>query len=396
MRSQSYKVRPRQLVALASALMFSYGFILGGQQLVMVDIASEYELGQSKMGFLVSAQHVAAVIMPICMGAVADKVGKKRVLVLFSLIFGIGCAFVGASASVWIYLVGTCLIGCGYSVCESLSSAVMTDLDEVQGMRYVNITQCLLSVGAIISPVLLKFCMGRLGANWRLGFWLCAAAFCLLAVLLAFTGFPGKAAVKAAKAGEKQKEEGYRNWQICLLLSLFVAIVLYVGLENGFGYFVNSLFTIQLGNAEFGAAALSAYWAGMALVRFLCGLRTYHPEKMLFVCFALSAVLFVALACSPWAYVSVLLCGCLGAAFGPIWSTLVALAAKVRPQNSAGAIGLMSTGCGLGGIVYPALMGVLSEAFSLRLAFLCLAATAFAGLILCMAAAGIRSGKEQA
>ena len=74
-------------------LLFFYGFLLGGQQLVMMDIAAEYQVGTKGMGGLISAQHVAAVIMPLCMGAAADRVGKKRILVVFTFLFGMGCVF---------------------------------------------------------------------------------------------------------------------------------------------------------------------------------------------------------------------------------------------------------------------------------------------------------------
>ncbi len=55
MRKRQGEVRTGRLVMLASALMFFYGFILGGQQLVMADIAAEYHTDQRGMGLLVSA-----------------------------------------------------------------------------------------------------------------------------------------------------------------------------------------------------------------------------------------------------------------------------------------------------------------------------------------------------
>ena len=391
MRKRQGEVRTGRLVMLASALMFFYGFILGGQQLVMADIAAEYHTDQRGMGLLVSAQYAAAVMMPVCMGAAADRIGKKKVLVTFSALFGLGCMLAGLSDTVGVYLVGACLIGSGYSVCETLSSALMTDLDQEQGMRYINITQFLLSVGAIISPVLLRFGMNRLGADWRLGFWICSGAFFVLAFLLGGAAFPKKGE-DLQKSTEKAT--GYLRWQLGILLSLFAAIVLYVGLENGFGYFVNLLFSFHLEREELGAVAISAYWAGMASSRFLCGIKKYHPEKMLLTCFLASAILFAGLVFLKLPGLSVFICFLLGAAFGPIWGTLIALAGSISPENSAGVIGFMSTGCGLGGILYPILMGVLSEAFSLRTAFAGLSVTALAGFLICCGAVAMQDAKR--
>jgi MFS family permease len=63
------------------------------------------------------------------------------------------------------------------------------------------------------------------------------------------------------------------------------------------------------------------------------------------------------------------------------------LAAARCPGSSGGAMGLMSAGCGLGGAMFPALMGVISARLNLRAAFLLLAiAAAIAALLSLLAA----------
>lgn len=382
------KIQAGRLVGLTALLLFFYGFLLGGQQLVMMDIAAEYQVGTKGMGGLVSAQHVAAVIMPLCMGVTADRIGKKKVLVTFAFLFGMGCAFAGFSGSVWVYLIGACLMGSGYSVCESVSAAVLTDLDSEQGMRYINITQFLLSVGAILSPVILQFCMKNLNANWRIGFWICAAGFFAVTMLLAGSKFPEK---RERKVEEESGGSTMSLMQKGMIGCFLISVILYVGLENGFGYFVNPLFAIQLKQADLGAMAISGYWAGMSVSRLLCGLKNYNAEKMLLACFSTSGLLFLLLAFTRLPWLSVGLSFLLGMAFGPIWSTLVALAAEVCPEKAAGVLGVISAGSGMGGIIYPILMGVLSERYSLPIAFASLGATAFLGFLLCF---WTRAGKE--
>ncbi|MBE6962714.1 MAG: MFS transporter [Ruminococcaceae bacterium] len=100
-----------QLICLACALMFFYGFFLGGTQLVIVDIAAAFGVGTTGMGMLVSAQYAAAVIAPIAAGVLADRLGKKPLLIAFSAVFGIGCALIGLSPALIIYILGACLTG---------------------------------------------------------------------------------------------------------------------------------------------------------------------------------------------------------------------------------------------------------------------------------------------
>ena len=174
-------------------------------------------------------------------------------------------------------------------MCESVSAAVITDLDAKQGMRYINITQFLLSVGAISGPIVLQFCMKNLNTDWRFGFGICAAGFLIITVLLKGTEFPEKRENKAKEEdGCNLMSRVQKETIACFLIS----IILYVGLENGFGYFVNPLFTVQLKQAGLGAIAISGYWMGMSASRLLCGFRNYNAERMLLVCFWVSGILF--------------------------------------------------------------------------------------------------------
>lgn len=220
------------LVWLLSALLFFYGFFLGGQQMMIVNIGQWFGVSTAVQGTLVSAQHMTAVAAPPVMGALADKFGKKPVLICFSFVFGIGCLLAALSVHIGIYIAAVCLIGAGYSVCETLCSAVCSDISAEHGAQYINMTQCLLSVGAIVSPLLLKV----LNATWQLLFAICATAFTVLAVLVWTVRFP-----QASKA-EKAEKTSRRFLLSPLFISLFTGIVIYVGLENGFGYFVEPLF----------------------------------------------------------------------------------------------------------------------------------------------------------
>ena len=106
---------------------------------------------------------------------------------------------------------------------------------------------------------------------------------------------------------------------------------------------------------------------------------------MLHVCFTLCAVLFVALVLNPIEWLSVVLSVLIGVSYGPIWTTLVGSAADAYPDRSGSAIGLMSTGCAIGGVVFPALMGAIATRFNFQWAFIALAVTALVASVLCRA-----------
>lgn len=360
------------LVWLLSALLFFYGFFLGGQQMMLVKIGQWFDISTAAQGALVSAQHITAVVTPPIMGVLADKFGKKPVLVCFAFVFGIGCLMAALSLQIGIYIAAVCLIGAGYSVCETLCSAVCSDISIEHGAQYINMTQCLLSVGAIVSPLLLK----ALNAPWQLPFALCATAFTILAVWVWTVRFPQ--AVKAEKTEKAPKKFLFSP----LFISLFVGIVIYVGLENGFGYFVEPLFAQKQQASNFGAYGISAYWTGMALSRLYFSLRSYRPGRTLRLCFLSAAATFLLLIFVQSSWVSIVLCALVGFTYGPIWSTLVAGAAEHFPEHRAAAVGAMSSGCGVGGIIYPVLMGLIAEHFNVSIAFVVLSISACIGALI--------------
>lgn len=84
------KLCPGWVLALLCTVLFFYGFYLGGVQLVISEVSREYGQNATGMGGLVAAQHVAAVVLPVVLGALADRIGKKPVLCIFAAVFRSG------------------------------------------------------------------------------------------------------------------------------------------------------------------------------------------------------------------------------------------------------------------------------------------------------------------
>ena len=210
-----------------------------------------------------------------------------------------------------------------------------------------------------------------------LPFLICAAAYTLLALLLLLTVFPKRQTVTQREATARTNFFASRAFRL-----LFFSILLYVGLENGISYFAESLFSVRLSAGDLAAAAISAYWIGMTVSRMLFSAVLRDPKKTLVGCFLASAGFLLALAVSQNPTVSLVCCFAAGFSYGPIWSTLVAQATGLFPEASAGVAGVMSAGCGIGGMVFPVLMGIASDWLGLNGAFYFLAAVALTACFL--------------
>ena len=366
------KKTPR-LVLVLTALLFCYGFMVGGQQLVLATVCEQFDIGVVGMGTMVAILHVASMLTPAVMGAVADRVGKKKVLVLFAVLYGIGCLTAAFSPILAGFVVAMLLIGAGYSVCESLTSAVCVEVSVEDGDRYINLTQCLLSVGAILGPIVMGHLPELSFGSWRLLYVFCGVPLVLIGLVLSRMTFP------AGVSSEKVKTSAKQLWMSPIFIALIASMFLYVGLENGFGYFVEILFDRKQNGAVLGAYGLSAYWAGMAVARLWYSIRAYRPGRTVRLSFLGVAVCFVALVLLKSGILCALLCFLVGFAYGPIWTTIVAGAARRFPDHKASATGLMSSACGLAGIVYPMFMGLVVESLDIRIGFVILAVTAALG-----------------
>ena len=376
-------MRAPALLPVFSLLMFFVGFEMGGFQLALRSISGEFSVGTIGGGLLVAAQYVSVILMPLVFGRLSDRAGKRTVILIFLLIFFSGCIFAALARGVLLFAAGAFCIGAGYSVCESAGSAALADASPERGARWVNLSQGALSLGAVFSPILTQLGTKAFGWSWRAVFWICAAGALASLLPLLLTRFPASA-VSTLEQPAKPARGFFADSSFTLF---FCAILLYVGLENGFGYFTESLFALRLNAAPLGAYAISAYWASMALSRLVFGVLPIPPKRALVYCLLFAAALFAALALLRAPIPALAVAALIGFSFGPIWANLMSLAAQRHPGNSGGAMGLMSAGCGLGGAIFPALMGLLSDRVNLGAAFLLLAFAALAAGVISFFAA---------
>ena len=364
----------KRLIAVCCGLMFMYGCFMGAIQAVIESVAVSLGMDTAGMGSLVAVMHLPTIFLPVLMGAVADRIGRKPVIAGACAVFAVGLIVCGSSTTAGIYILGALGIGAGYSVCESGGCAAMSDIGPEAALKGINLSQALLCLGAVITPAAIQ--MANL--SWRTVLYLCAAGFVVMLPLVLLVRFP-----KIAHAAPKQGDAGgfralFASRAFVLLL---VSILLYVGMESGFGYFIESMISRKYASTVL--PCVSLYWLGMMLSRFLFSSFHYRSRPVLVGCFWADVLILGGIVVSSNQYLSLALCFLNGFAFGPIWSTLMAEATVRHPAHAGAVSGLMSTGCGAGGIVFPLLTGLAAQHFSLAASFMMLAVLAAAGGALC-------------
>jgi len=373
-------LRKKILLPMVCGSLFVFGFVTGGVQLVLANIADEFSMQYTAMGSIVTVYFIATLCMPILFGHLGDKFGKKKVMALSYVFFLCGCLLAMFAQNAAGLMAGMFVIGAGVSVTECMGTAALSDTHPERSEKNLSISQACFSGGSVASPFVITALMG-LGCGWRIVYISSAVIFVCLIPMLKMAEFT----VRPPEGGhELGRQSVFALLKSKTLIILVVCILVYVSVESGVAYFADSFFTVELGQPSFSAAAISLYWLAVTLSRVFFGIVNADPKKLLMVFFGIAAIALVFLAVSGSAPMALALCIIVGFLYGPIWPMLVALAAKKFTASSGTATSIMMVGGGAGGALIPVLMGLVADNSNLRwsvgllvalcvVAFICLA-----------------------
>lgn len=368
------------LFAILSFCMFAFGLQIGGLQMVLLSVATEYKLSNALMGSLVTIQYIAVMIAPILFGRTSDRKGRKNVLIIFSGIFVLGCMSVVLIPNLAGFLCGMFLIGGGASVGWGTVSSALADTYQEKASMFINLSFCCYSLGALVSPHINNFCINNLGLSWRICFIIAAVAVAVGAILVMFTAFsPQPVNVQPSGAGPAKKEFGFLG--SIVFIALFLSMLTYCFIENGIGFFANVYFTDIMGTPALTATAISIYWFMMIPARLLLGVLNRFRRPLLAFSFIGMIALLLGLFLTKSPTFAIVLIGGIGFIGGPVFSTLIGLSAEAFPQNAGIATGAVIAGSGLGGAVSPFIMGLIADTTDARAAYFVLALICVVGAL---------------
>ena len=175
------KVKPPKLILLLTCLLFCYGFMVGGQQLVLTRVCDQFGIGVVGMGTMVAILHVASMLAPGIMGAVASAVFPAigTVLAYFFLkekmkwhqwifliitlggVFALGITPDMATGNFWLGLIGALMCAFGWGIEAVILAKSMKDgeVTDEQALQIRQTTSALFN-GIIMIP-LVSLCTGN-------------------------------------------------------------------------------------------------------------------------------------------------------------------------------------------------------------------------------------------
>ena len=346
-------------------IVFINGFEAGGYQASLWSVGKDFDLSATSMGLYASMELFATMLAPILLGRWADSVAKDRsIRLLLSLQLAAALAVL-LTRSTPLFLAGIFFLGMTTSALQFIAIAALADAYPVSGGRRIAYMTGMYATGALTAPLAVDLYL-RAGLGWRTLFGLLAAgsAVCLAGVLRS-GGEPREE--RSARA----EEAGGGKLMLGAVLLLGVIMCIYVGFENGFTFFVDTLFTDVL-KASTGKLALSLFWAVMIPSRVLVGRFSRHAKGILLAAILLIPASMLLLWASSSPAAVLLLCIPLGFASGAIYPSVLTILMPLAGKNTATATGIITAATGVGGVVFTAMTGFLADRIGLQTAMLAL------------------------
>jgi MFS transporter, AAHS family, 3-hydroxyphenylpropionic acid transporter len=227
-RKELTELKTVQVVAICFLVIMLEGFDIQAAGVTMRKLATEFQLDKLQMGYFASSSAVGVLLFAAIGGILADRFGRKSVLIAATALFGLACLFTPSSSGFWTLLVARFVTGAGLGAAMPVVIAMTSDHSPTsQKKRYVGIVYCAISLGGMLCAAIMA--TGWLGSDWRPIYYV--GGVLPIAVAIAMFAYLPASRPKSAEATDAAGVEG--DWsdivgvsKLPLTLTLWLATFL--------------------------------------------------------------------------------------------------------------------------------------------------------------------------
>jgi MFS transporter, FHS family, glucose/mannose:H+ symporter len=373
----------RRLAAIAWA-----SFVLLGWSGLLIpslfrSVKADFDLTDASVGLFYLVNAIFYAIGSFGGGLVTERIGRRPVLSTAAVVLGLGLAIEAAAPTWTVFVIAGIPAGLGAGVVDGGMNGLILDLFHRRPGGALNLLHLGFSVGAATAPIVIGQLVGA-GADWRVIILATAASAVVIGILLGLHHMPtGRHDRTAAPNGTRP----FARVSVLPLVALALAIGFYVSSEIG----VSSWLVRFLDSAsnDIATAALGLFWGGLAVSRLLAAriADRFPPVAFAGTCALAAGAALVGAIAVPSLPASIALFVLSGFFFGPVYPMIMAIAGGLYPNRIAAVTGTLAGSAVVGGIIYPPLMGLISDQAGITvamfgaslLAFACAGALAVAG-----------------
>ncbi|WP_029201445.1 MFS transporter [Oribacterium sp. NK2B42] len=353
--------------------IFMNGFETGGYQAALLYIGEEYSLDHGAQGVIASVELFATMIAPIILGSLADRVGKKIMLTLFTAARVISGIIILLATGSLQFSVGVFILGFATSIIQYVAIAEMDDAYPVTRHKRMGGIAAMYASGAVVAPLIVGFAL-KTALGWRTFFAADAIISFVLALLLWKISFEPRENPADAEVFEYEGSVTGGSGSIYVKGVIYLCIIMfiYVGVENGVGFFLNGFMHDNV-HSERGYIALSIFWMAMIPSRVLCGYLSKYRHLLLCAAPTGAAVFLWFLSVVKNEYAAFLVVFIMGFFCGAVYPNVLTYAADYSGFKTATVIAAITVATGIGGTLVSFVFGFLEKAVGFTWSFRILA-----------------------
>jgi fucose permease len=269
------------------------------------------------------------------------------------------------------FVIGVFFLVLTTSALQFITIAALADTYPISGSKKIGFMTSMYALGALIAPLVVEYYLNK-GLSWKVLFGILAVGSLISFAGIMASGNEKREVVAVEDSMNESIKKGTEFVLIGILL-LCVIMCIYVGFENGFAYFIETLFADVL-DSGLGHYALSVFWAMMIPSRVFVGYFAKRARTILMTALIAIPIITVILSLMDNSLIVFILCIPLGFASGAIYPCVLNMMLPFSGKNTALATGMITTATGIGGVVFTALTGFNAEHLGMRMAIGILAA----------------------
>lgn len=323
-----------------------------------------FGLSNAQASLLPVVGSLGAVAVALSSGSLSGRLRLRTMALLLAGVL-VAATLVLASAPTWAFFVaGAFLLNWGAGGIVTLSSMLLALAFRRRSGQAFNRTFLFIGVGSLVSPLLVGATLAVSG-SWRWTFVVMSAAYAALIFVFWSVPYPPNER-RTAAAGDPRPW-----WQRRPLILCAAALACYVGAEASLTTWAARFLNAERGMlTPLAAGAVSLFWGGMIGGRYTFSrwVRAGREKTMVGLVSGVGVVATLIFLGVTDGALPIVILGIGGLAFGGVWPTVMSYAAARAVGSTSAVSGLLVTLSFLGGLLFPAWVGVLSASIGLSAA----------------------------
>jgi len=333
----------RKPLVIASAVIFIYGMLASMLGTIVPGLGSRLTLSNVELSYLALAQGIGLAATSVWAGALMDRSGCKRGIVVGLIAAIAGLAILARPLSLALSIIAMALLGVGGSLVIVGANAVVNDASTENKASALNILNLFVGLGGMATPLV----AGNLLHSDPSKIAFCGIGAALLALVLTL-------AAAIPRPGRRESARpGAGLFGAAPLYILSTITFLYTACEFALWNWLPK-FLIVRGVPTVGALDILSlgFACGMLLGRLGAAklLGRLSPETVTLSCSMVMCVTTLAILHADGTVAFSVLVFLAGLAMAPVFPTTIAIVGRIFQERSATAIGFAIT-CGFSGLV---------------------------------------------